>query len=158
MPSLYGLIDAARDERLHPWLAAAPDCRCLFGGKLDPIVEKVSPFIVRLPDGAPLLDAWRSEGWGHAWGIQCISGLELLDLRRHFRQFLQATLPDGKTVLFRFYDPRVWRIYLPTCNMWQLEKWFAGVVEYRSEDEAGESTLHYWLDAGRLRVSKEATR
>jgi hypothetical protein len=59
-------------------------------------------------------------------------------------------LPVGEIVLFRFYDPRVWRIYLPTCSFPELEKWFDGIDEYRCEDADGIETLSYSLKSGGL--------
>jgi hypothetical protein len=148
MASLFGLIDTTRDERLHPWLLASPYSACLFAGPLDPVLLRASPYIVRLDEGSPLLTAWRSEGWGRSWGIQCVSQAGLPELHRHFRHFLQAKLPDGRIVLFRFYDPRVWRVYLPTCNEAEREMWFDEVDEFICEDEDGAGTLRFRRDAG----------
>ena len=152
MAFLYGLVDASRDERLYPWLAASQESRCLFEGKLDPAVAKVAPYIVRLREGDVLLEAWRTGGAGQSWGIQCVSELTLPALRRHFRHFLQAKLPTGMVVLFRFYDPRVWRVYLPTCDRGELGQWFKGVDEFRCEGLDGD-VLRYILRANALDVS-----
>ena len=70
-----------------------------------------SPYLVRLREGTPFLSRWRSEGWGKAWGILFRSDANMETLRRFFRQHLEAELPDGRRVLFRFYDPRVVQKY-----------------------------------------------
>jgi len=76
----------------------------------------------------------------------------MTDVRRHLRQFLQAQLPDGRVVLFRFYDPRVWRTYLPTCEPVELQRWFTGIDEYGAEAPSGNGTIVYRLDNGALSV------
>jgi hypothetical protein len=50
-------------------------------------------------------------------------------LRNHFRRFLMVRLPAERLVYFRFYDPRVLRVYLPTCTPEELELIF-GPVDY----------------------------
>ena len=153
MSDLFAVLDTAQDGRLHQLVRGCPDHVCLFAGKLDPALAQVAPYLVRLDAESPLADLWRSEGWGRNWGILCRSGQNLPDLRRHFRKFLQVMLPDGAIVLFRFYDPRVWRTYLPTCNASELADWFAGVEEFNVEAAEGAGTLRYSAANGVLSVS-----
>src|SRR5215216_2169579 len=149
----YGLIDAARDDRLYELVAASRAHACLFAGELDPELERAAPYIVRLTDDSPLCEAWRDEGRGQSWGIQCTSTSSLAEVRRHFRHFLQAKLPDGTVALFRFYDPRVFRTYLPTCTPHELAPWFLEVSEYRVEAEDGSTTICYSLWNGELKTT-----
>lgn len=134
MSRLYGIVDTARDPRLYPLVVLSPHYDCLFAGELDEPLAEAAPYLVELTDDTPLKDIWRGEGWGQAWGILVRSSLELKDLRRHLRKFLLAQLPDGNTVLFRFYDPRVWRIYWPTCTEEEQAKWMKGVEEFVAEE------------------------
>lgn len=152
MSELFAIVDAARDRRLYGLVATATEYQCLFAGKLDPVLERAAPHLVRLDGADRLMEDWRGEGWGKAWGILCSSPLSLPELRRHFRRFLQAKLPDGAVVLFRFYDPRVWRTYLPTCEGEELTGWFAAVDEYRVETPTGDGAIRYYLEGGSLRV------
>ncbi len=152
--NLYGLIDAARDERLYDWIAAEPDHACLFAGELDPELRRAAPHIVRLAPGSDFLARWHADGRGRSWGIQCLSARPLAEVRRHFRHFLQARLPSGQTILFRFYDPRVWRIYLPTCTAEELARWFSGIAEYRAEAEDEAGLIGYRLRGGALQTDR----
>src|SRR5262249_41450579 len=131
--SLFGLVDGARDPRLYDLTVQSEEWACLFGGKIAPEMVRVAPYLARLTAQCPLYGAWSKEGWGQSWGITCMAYGSLSEVRRHFRQFLQAKLPDGREVLFRFYDPRVWRVYLPTCNAEELKGWFAFVEEFAAE-------------------------
>jgi hypothetical protein len=40
-------------------------------------------------------------------------------------------------VLFRWWDPRVFRVYMPTCNEDDLKQWFANVDEFACENADG---------------------
>jgi hypothetical protein len=139
---IYGIVDAARDAALHGLIQACPEQVCLFAGKLGHPLDRVAPYLVRLDADAGLTQAWHREGWGQSWGILCQSSKDLSDLRRHFRQFLQAMLPDGQIVLFRFYDPRVFRVYFPTQTPADRVQWFGVVEEYRIETDGGNGTLY----------------
>ena len=134
MSRLYGIVDTARDPQLYPLVMASPVQACLFSGKLQEPVERTAPYLVELTNDTPLKGIWRSTGWGQAWGILVRSDLELKDLRRHLRKFLLAQLPDGDTVFFRFYDPRVWRAYWPACTEDEKMMWLDGVEEFVAED------------------------
>lgn len=37
-------------------------------------------------------------------------------LRKHFRSLLRVRDELGETLVFHFYDPKVLRVYLPTCK------------------------------------------
>jgi hypothetical protein len=134
MTKLYGIIDTARDEKLYSLVKSSPVHVCLFAGDLEEPVEQAAPYLVQLTRDTPLKDIWRNEGWGQAWGILIRSDLGLMQLRKHLRKFLLAQLPDGNTVFFRFYDPRVWRTYWPTCSDEEKAVWLEGVEAFVAED------------------------
>ena len=50
---------------------------------------------------------------------------------------------DGKPLYFRYYDPRVLRVYLPTCNESELKTVFGPVTHYWVEGEDGNSMIEY---------------
>ena len=131
---LYGVLDAARDARLYPLVLQSPNYSCLFAGDLAPPLRPAAPYLVELSDATPLKEVWRNEGWGLAWGILVRSPLDLSALHRHLRRFLLAQLPDGQMALFRFYDPRVWRVYWPSCTEDEKAQWLQGIDEIVAEE------------------------
>ena len=135
MNKLYGIVDTARDPKLYALVIQSPNYDCLFAGKLAEPLKRTAPYLVELTDDTPLKNIWRTEGWGMAWGILVKSDAELKDLRRHLRKFLLAQLPDGDTVLFRFYDPRVWRTYWQASTPEEQQQWLNGVEEFIAEPE-----------------------
>ncbi len=150
---MFGIVDAARDPRLFALATKSSQHVCLFAGDLHPAIAGVAPYLCTVGEDDPLLAAWRTEGWGRSWGILFTSTATLKDLRQQFRKYLQAMLPDGQIVLFRFYDPRVWRTYIPTCSPDQLAGWFQLVSEYAVETPDGTATLRYQFGAGGLVVT-----
>jgi hypothetical protein len=59
----------------------------------------------------------------------------LEDVRHHLRHFLMVEIEGGKPVYFRFYDPRVLRVYLPTCTDQERQQFFGPLANYLMEGE-----------------------
>lgn len=75
-----------------------------------------------------------TEGWGQSWGVFIIAETNLDQLHRHFRRFLRIKTESGQQLYFRFYDPRVLRLFLPTCNQPQLLDFFGPIRYFLVED------------------------
>jgi hypothetical protein len=133
MSNLFAVVDTARDPRLYELVHTALGPVCLFAGQLAPAIRKTAPYLVPLHNAEELLNAWRKDGCGQSWGIFLRSSRETPSVRRHLRNFLLAKLPDDQEVLFRWWDPRVLRIYLPTCEDDDLMSWFKEVDEFICE-------------------------
>lgn len=146
--SVYALLDAARRERVFELLVRHdPDYHCLFSGKLPRVLAKAAPYIVELDPEQEFTDAILEEGWGDAWGVFLTSDADLAELRKHFRRFLRVK--DARTrrsMFFRYYDPRVLRIYLPTCTGEELSYVLDPVRTCLVESETGSQALLYALE------------
>ena len=113
---LYALLDAANEPSvLKVLFESKEEYASLFEGVAGAQLTHFAPYLVRLPKESPLLETLVQKGWGKNWGVFLTSSKQLQDLRSHFRQFLMVKMPDGAQAYFRFYDPRVLRVYLPTC-------------------------------------------
>ena len=42
MAARFGLLDAARDDRILQWVTEEPEHACLFGGRVDPVLAKAA--------------------------------------------------------------------------------------------------------------------
>ena len=147
----FAIIDGAQDPRLVPLIQSCREHDCLFAGKLDADLAGASPWIVRIDDRDQLLSTWQTHGRGLHWGIMIEAHGQLSDLRRHFRKFLQAKLPDGMIALFRFYDPRVFNTYIRAALPEERAPWFdGGITQYAVEDDGGAVMRQYRLSQGRL--------
>ena len=123
-------------EKLEQW---QPEFVCLYRGELKPDLAEVAPYLVQLEPGTEITEWILSKGWGNHWGIFAIAEADLQAMRQHLRRFLTVYDEKGKPLLFRFYDPRVMRAYLPTCNAEELAAIFGPVTTYVLEDESSKT-------------------
>jgi len=140
----YAVLDGASVPGLVGRLYAdRPDYVCLFRGQLEPDMMEVAPYLVQLKHPSPFTDWVLGEGLGNHWGILVISPADIRQLRGHFRSLVTVTTEDGRSLLFRFYDPRVLRTYLPTCNADEVEAVFGPADALLAEDEAPDVLLRF---------------
>lgn len=137
---LFALLDAARGERIVELLRESVETyRCLFEGVLSVLWEEAGPYLVELPAGSRLLERLVREGWGKSWGVYLVSRRSFADVRRHFRKLLFVKEEETRLdMLFRFYDPRVLRVFLPSCADRQTEEIYGDIAAYLIEGEGGE--------------------
>lgn len=149
-PAWYAIIDGSQDARLEGLVQTCAEHLCLFKGVKHPMLSQTAPWLARIDEREPLLATWQQHGKGLNWGLMVQSALPIEQLQGLFRKFLQAKLPDGMLVLFRFYDPRVFNTYIRAATPEERAPWFNGVLQYAVEG-AGGATLHqYRLDQGKL--------
>lgn len=101
-------------------------------------------YLTRVESADSPLGRWlMKHGWGANWGIwiSAPAGTKLEDLLANLREIAQVRLPDGRVVYFRFYDPRVWRAFFPTCDMPQHQHLFRLEVMYGCESADGTALL-----------------
>jgi hypothetical protein len=149
--SVWAVLDLARDRRIHAALLASRlDFLCLYAGRIPRELELVAPHIVELIPGHRFVDQLLDEGFGASWGVFA----KIADptaLRHHLRKLLKVRDESGRTLMFRFYDPRVLGPFLRTCDAAQLKTMFGPVKSYLAEDEVGESLTEFSLTPlGRL--------
>ncbi len=139
-PRVYALLDASRDPEIHPAVLATdrPWC-CLYRGATARTLADAAPYLVELDPRARFTSWLLAKAWGRSWGVFVRSPADLAALRNHFRRLLMVRLPDDKVVYFRFYDPRVLRVYLPTCTPDELSFVFGPVESFELEAEEGVS-------------------
>lgn len=125
--SVPGLLD-----KLDQW---KPEFVCLYRGDLKDDLAAVAPYLVRLEPETEMTEWILTKGWGNHWGIFAIAEADLNAMRQHFRKLLTVYDEKGKPLLFRFYDPRVLRVYLPTCNAKEVEAFFGPVGSYVLEGD-----------------------
>jgi hypothetical protein len=152
----FAVLDGASipDLMAHLFADVRPEFECLYRGEVQPDVSKVAPYLVRLAPGTPFTDWLLASAWGRHWGIFALAAASLKELRTHFRTFLMVKGPDGKKLYFRFYDPRVLRMYLPTCNAQELNTVFGVTKTFLLEDEGPNVLLEFTNERGRLGAAR----
>lgn len=137
-PDIYAILDAARDEAIYNKIQESGLLGgCLYYGKKAEELADAAPYLVRLKPEDAFTEWLMNNGWGNSWGIFLESKAAPEQLKRHFRKFLTVYDEDGNPLYFRFYDPRVFRVYLPTCNAEELEIIFGPVNRYYLENKEG---------------------
>jgi len=153
---VYAVLDGASIPDLLDQLDALhPDYLCLRTGALKPDIAEVAPYLVRLAPGNDFTRWVLEQGWGKHWGIFALAAPNLIEMRHHFRTLTMVRDPEGKRLLFRFYDPRVLRKFLPTCNQLELRTMFGPVTSYLAEAEDPATALRFQLTAGALVEQKK---
>ena len=136
--------------RLDQW---QPNFECLYRGQLAPDLAAAAPYLIQLEPEGEFTEWLLSKGWGGHWGVLAASEADLQTLRQHFRRFLTVYDESGKPLLFRYYDPRVLRIYLPSCAPEEVTAFFGPVKSYVMEGEQPDEILRFERDpAGALKV------
>ena len=145
---VYAVLDGAAIPGL---LAKAQECRiepvCLYRGNLIPEMATAAPYQILLERGSPFMNWLLQEGWGKHWGIFAVSRTDWRPMREHLCGLTQVYDPDYQPIYFRYYDPRVLRVYLPTCDAGELRTVFGPIARLLCEDEDG-ALLRFWI-AGR---------
>lgn len=127
---LYAILDAAAAPAI-PALLAAGDCQYqnLFTGERAARLADFAPYLVALPATCRLLDDLL-ELWDANAAIWLTAAAAPAELLAHLRDILWPQTPDGP-MLWRFYDPRVLRDLLPTCDGRRATAFFGPVQVFR---------------------------
>lgn len=148
LPKIYVILDAARNESIYPAVMDFDgECCCLFGEEIPEVLAKASPYLVKLEPQHDFTTWLITEGWSNSWGIFLQSGAILEELRQHFRQFIKVQDEEGSELFFRYYDPRVLRVYLPTCDEMEANLFFGPVQSFLLEDKDANILLKYSCDS-----------
>lgn len=144
---IYAILDTARDDDIYgKILACELEGGCLYQGQQAVELAHVAPYLIWLHKDDDFTEWVLNNGWGDSWGIFVESSVTIEELMQHFRKFLKVSDEEGNLLMFRYYDPRVLRVYLPTCNEAELEYVFGPVERYYAEAEKKNDIIQYSFD------------
>ena len=139
----FAVLDGARDPRIRGWVldTRAPRA-CLYRGRLTPELEDAAPWLLQLdPQKAYTADFFR-RWFGAECAVLLSSRATLTQLRRHLRRFLVARDEQKRVLIFRYYDPRILRAYLPTLTPAEAAEFFGPIDAFAVEaDVRGRALL-----------------
>lgn len=129
---LFALVDGVQYTRHHEQpLAPLSSRRALFDGTKDAHLAHAGPWLVdvALADSAYVAQLVEFEKAAPAvtW---LISPMNLDDIANLLIQRLDTRLPDGRTALVRFFDPRVLLGLVEILDGSQREEFFAHIYEW----------------------------
>jgi len=153
----YILLDAARmNGAIQQARALNPDHSCLYEGDSEKFLAAVAPWLFSFAAGSEFAQWVVQEGRRNGWGILFASDVEPVRLYKHLRRFLIVQTDEGREMYFRYYDPRVLRAFLPTCDQVQLKEFFGPITAFLAEDENG-LLVEYALAENEFRYSELKT-
>lgn len=130
-------VYAVADGTLLPGLLAKleehePKNTCLFRGELPFDLAEAAPYLVKLEKDNKFSDWLLNKSVEEPCCIYAQTTVidDFIQLRKHFRSFLRIESAEGKSLLFRYYDPRVMKTYLPTCTPEDNKILFNGIETY----------------------------
>ena len=151
----YHLLDAARmGFTMETARQLNPVHESLYRGRSEEVLDSIAPYLFQyeLRSG---FDTWLQENYGDSWGVGVISDAPMEVLHKHFRKFLLVKTDNGKEMYFRFYDPRVLRVFLPSCDAIQLAEFFGPVQQFSVEDPAQKQLLLFSYTGNRLKIQEQ---
>ena len=154
---LFAILDAAREPLV---LARVLHCEeqyeSLYEGVRGQRLAASAPYLVALPPASAFLETVVREGWGKSWGIFLTCPSPFQEVRKHLRRFLMVKPEGGAECYFRFYDPRVLRVFLPTCGPEELAHFFGPIRGIVMEGEGADELLRF--EVGDRRLKREVAR
>lgn len=144
---VWAVLDGARDEQIW-WMVEKSSLlhSCLYAGSLSSQLERSAPYLVQLECDEPQTIRLLNRAWGGSWGILLRTGMSMHKLRDHLRRLLLVRGPGGKQLVFRYYDPRVMRVFLPSCSPSQLKEIFGSIERIMTEDPETSRLMEFRLD------------
>lgn len=155
-PNIFMVLDCARDKRIEPLINNADiEQSCLYAGKLSYALKRAAPHIVKLAPDSSFTTDILTLGWGKSWGMFFITSekVSIASMRNNCRKISKAQAPNGKILVFRYYDPRVLRKFLPVCEIQQLHQIFGSASMIMMENESAEQLIRYSVDSSNNRLS-----
>lgn len=143
--SIFAVVDAARDPSIPTYLSSlgtAETCQCLWQGDSFLRTDDAAPYLVRLNPDAALTKILLIEGVGKGWLLPLRTQAPFEALRSHCRRFPEARLPDGRIVLFRWYDSRVLNDLLPVLDIEERRPLFGPIATFWTESPDGNLAEH----------------
>ena len=149
--SVFAILDGARDDRIYGAVDGSRRIRrCLYGGDLPWQLQMAAPYLVELERDHSFTKYLLDAGWGASWGVFLRTETGIDQLRKHLRGFLRVRDEAGRRLIFRYYDPRVLRVYLPTCWPAELETVFGPVDCFLTEGESAAEVIEFRRRGGAL--------
>ena len=151
----YLLLDAFRmDNNMAIAKSMNPLNVSLFKGRSEIDLAENAPYIFSYNPKSEFAEWFMKTGWGKGWGIMLRSHAPVEDLNKHCRSFLIQLDDSKEEIYFRYYDPLVLSIFLPTCSKEQLKDFFGPIDYFIIEDVHNEYGQMFWLEDYELKTKR----
>lgn len=153
----YAIVDGAGLPELQQ-MAMHFDARihCLLPGEQTPLTRRRAPHLVPLSSPADAMTCWLLGCFGERpVGICCESSRGRHLVQVQLRRLLTVRTPEGRGVFFRYFDPQVFALLVPTFDQQQLRELFGPVQAWYLPDPHGRHRQRYVLRRGALVVQQD---
>ncbi len=141
--AVYAVLDgAAIPGLLNQLNRFQAEFVCLYRGELAADMATMAPYLAVLPPDAEVTH-WLLGLVGRYPGIFMRTKASMQEMRQHLRKLLTVYDAESKPVYFRYYDPRVLRVYLPSCHREESAMMFGPVSHFFAENESGHQLLKF---------------
>lgn len=148
----YILVDGARaGYDIHTLKELNPNFMSLYKGESEQEFEGIAPYLFTWPENNRFSSWICKNSWGSASCILLNSNQTFRDSWQHFRKFLLVKTEDNQELYFRFYDPRVLKIFLPTCDKEQIIEFFGPIQHFIVEGDSKEEAIEFSHQNGELK-------
>lgn len=153
---VWMILDCARDQRIYGMMLHAfySQNTCLYVGPIAPELQAAAPYLIQLDYHDTATREFLRSAWANAWGVFLRCGARMEIVARHLRSLLVVENEAGHRLLFRYYDPRILRAYLPTCTPRELGTVFGPIDWFLLEDGEGDALLEFRVERDSLVSSK----
>ena len=152
---LYCLVDGAQDLGLAIMAREAfgQQIRSLFQGPQAESLAHVAPYFFAVDPVSDFLHFW-DQALGKNAGILFTSKESPDQIYAHLRSMFIVRDEEDREFFFRYYDPRVFRAYLPTCTAEELSEFFGPASHFLVENEAGKISV-YSLEHAEVKIDAD---
>ena len=151
----YILLDSARmGVNINKAFELNERFDSLYRGSIKSSLSLVAPYLFSFGNKNEFTEWIFSKGWGDAWGIISGSEVDFETCWKHFRKFLIVKKEDKQEFYFRFYDPRVLRLFLPTCDRNQISEFFGPINYFIIEGDSKNEGIKFSHRNGELKQTK----
>lgn len=151
----YCILDGAAIKDVPGRLyEMAPLHECLLRGELSPDMVHMAPYVALMVEGDDFSNWVIENAMGKNGSLFLNTRFSITEMRSHFRSLISVHTEDGRPLLFRFYDPRVFRKFLPTCDAEQVTTFFGKVDRFLVDSDEPDILLEYSNKEGELSVKE----
>lgn len=148
---LYAVLDVVRvGFQMEQVRQTAPLYLPLYRGPEDAQHEEMAPCLIGY-EPSDAFAQWFARSRRESVGIGIEATASPEELRKHLRRFLMVEFEgEDRRVYFRYYDPNILRVFLPTCDADQLAEFFGPIQAFFVYDAEVDLFVRFTRQHGQL--------
>lgn len=149
---IFVILDFAKKQYQVDNVKKVCNCiRSLYNDSSFKCLQEVGPYLLSISSRNRFYSFLGNKVDRRLLGLMIISKAGFDNCWKHFRKFLLVKTEDGQELYFRFYDPHVLKIFLPTCDEKQIIEFFGPVEKFIVEGDNGEEAIEFSHQNGVLK-------